>query len=143
MLINGEDTALRLLKAPLSIADGEGPGEGFRADALSSTHQAAPERTHLQEVTMTSLADTRTIASDSDERVAWLPLADEANLDEDVRGLFAKAKERVGFVPNVFRLYAAHPEKFRRWRAHFNEVTLGESDLTPAEREMIAVVVSA
>lgn len=92
---------------------------------------------------MTSIADRRTTEAETDERVAWLPLADEAALDEDVRGLFAKAKERVGFVPNVFRVYAARQEKFRRWRAHFNEVTLGESDLTPTEREMIAVVVSA
>jgi uncharacterized peroxidase-related enzyme len=84
-----------------------------------------------------------TESSVSAERIAWLPVGDEAGLDEDLRGLFQKARERLGFVPNVFRVYASRPEHFRRWRAHFTEVTQGESELTPAEREMIAVVVSA
>jgi uncharacterized peroxidase-related enzyme len=76
------------------------------------------------------------------ERIAWLPVPDDSELDEDIRGLFERAQERLGFVPNVFRVYAARPEHFRRWRAHFTEVTVGESELTPAEREMIAVAVS-
>ena len=92
---------------------------------------------------MTSTAENAGALSTAGERIAWLPVADEASLDEDLRALFERAVERVGFVPNVFRVYAARPEHFRRWRAHFQEVTQGESELTPAEREMIAVAVSA
>jgi uncharacterized peroxidase-related enzyme len=92
---------------------------------------------------MTSTAENRASGQDLTERIAWLPVADEAALDEDVRALFEKARDRLGFVPNVFKVYAARPEHFRRWRAHFTEVTIGESELTPAEREMIAVVVSS
>ena len=79
----------------------------------------------------------------AEERIGWLPAPAEGSLDDDLQALFARARERVGFVPNVFRVYTLRPEHFRRWRAHFQEVTRGESELTPAEREMISVVVSA
>ena len=83
-------------------------------------------------------------ATTDDTRIAWLPVADEtASDDPDVRALFQRAREKLGFIPNVFRVYATRPEHFTKWRAHFNEVTLGESELSQAEREMIAVVVSA
>jgi uncharacterized peroxidase-related enzyme len=88
-------------------------------------------------------AKTARIKEDAEERIAWLPVPDEATLDDDLKSLFERARTKLGFVPNVFRVYAFRPERFRRWRAHFNEVTIGESELTPAEREMIAVVVSA
>ena len=93
---------------------------------------------------MTSTTERTERATATEEQIAWLPVADAmATEDEDVRGLFERAREKLGFIPNVFRVYAARPEHFKRWRAHFNEVTLGESELTQAEREMIAVVVSA
>ncbi len=92
---------------------------------------------------MTSTAERGTTSA-ADERIAWLPVADtSATEDEEVRRLFERATEKLGFIPNVFKVYAARPEHFKKWRAHFNEVTLGESELTVAEREMIAVVVSA
>ena len=83
------------------------------------------------------------MTSTTDERIAWLPVADGVPPDPDVQSLFERAQERLGFNPNVFRVYAERPEHFKKWRAHFNEVTLGESELSQAEREMIAVVVSA
>ncbi len=82
-------------------------------------------------------------AATAEERIAWVPVADHMSEDPDVRSLFTRAIEKLGFIPNVFKVYAARPEHFKKWRAHFNEVTLGESELTVAEREMIAVVVSA
>ena len=92
---------------------------------------------------MTSTAENRRTEQTADERIAWLPIAEAAPADPDVRGLFERAQERLGFIPNVFKVYAARPERFKKWRVHFNEVTLGESEITQAEREMIAVVVSA
>ncbi len=92
---------------------------------------------------MTSTAENPTPAAAAEERIGWLPVPDEASLDDDLRELFAKARAKIGFVPNVFRVYAFRQEHFRRWRAHFTEVTVGESELTPAEREMIAVAVSS
>ncbi|MGH2586136.1 MAG: peroxidase-related enzyme [Dehalococcoidia bacterium] len=92
---------------------------------------------------MTSAAEQSTAAA-SDEQIAWLPVADATvTEDEDVRRLFDRAIERLGFIPNVFKVYAARTEHFKKWRPHFSEVTIGESELTVAEREMIAVAVSA
>jgi uncharacterized peroxidase-related enzyme len=79
----------------------------------------------------------------TEERISWLPVPDESALDDDLRSLFERARDKLGFVPNVFRVYSLRQEHLRRWRSHFREVTEGASQLTPAEREMIAVVVSA
>ena len=92
---------------------------------------------------MTSTAENRRMEQATDEQIAWLPIAEGDSPDPDVRSLFERAREKLGFIPNVFKVYAARPERFKKWRVHFNEVTLGESEITQAEREMIAVVVSA
>ena len=77
------------------------------------------------------------------ERIAWLAIPTEEEMDPNFRKLFAKARENLGFVPNVFVGYMARPQHFSYWFAHFRELTLGESELSRAEREMIAVVVSS
>jgi uncharacterized peroxidase-related enzyme len=74
---------------------------------------------------------------------SWFPVPDEADLPDDLRGLFAKARERIGFVPNVFRAYSFRPERLRAWFTHFKSVHEPTEHLTSADREMIAVVVSA
>jgi uncharacterized peroxidase-related enzyme len=83
------------------------------------------------------------VSTKGDERICWLALPAEETLDEDLRKLFAKAREKLGFTPNVFLTYTVRPEHFRRWFAHFRELMQGESELSPAEREMISVVVSS
>jgi len=55
----------------------------------------------------------------------------------------AKARERLGFVPNVFRVYAFRPERLSAWFAHFRQLHEPSEHLSVADREMIAVVVSA
>ena len=79
----------------------------------------------------------------TNEPISWLTIPSEDTLAEDLQKLFAKAGEKLGFVPNVFRVYTVRLEHFRRWFAHLRELMQGESELTPAEREMIAVVVSS
>lgn len=77
------------------------------------------------------------------DAISWLPLPAESALDEDIQAMFAKARQNVGFLPNVLAVYAFRPERFRRWIRHFNAVIYGESELTVTEREMIGVAVSA
>lgn len=77
------------------------------------------------------------------EQISWLTIPDEENLDPDLQKLFAKAKANLGFVPNVFWGFMIRPSHFRLWFNHFRELMQGESELSPAEREMISVVVSA
>lgn len=78
----------------------------------------------------------------TDDRISWFPVPDEDDLPEDLRKLFAKARENVGFVPNVFRAYAWRPERFRPFFDLFRSLHEPTGNLSAAEREMIAVAVS-
>jgi uncharacterized peroxidase-related enzyme len=83
------------------------------------------------------------VARDGERGISWLPIPDEASLPEAVRELFSRAREKLGFVPNVFKCFSLRPDHLVKWRAHYDELLRGESGLSPAQREMIAVVVSA
>jgi uncharacterized peroxidase-related enzyme len=71
------------------------------------------------------------------------PVPAEDQLPDGLQGLFAKARERLGFVPNVFRVYAYRPERLSAWFAHYRQLHEPTENLSAADREMIAVVVSA
>src|ERR1700722_20033480 len=79
----------------------------------------------------------------TDDTGSWFPVPEEAELPADLRGLFAKARERLGFVPNVFRVYAFRTERLSAWFAHYRQLHQPTEGLSAADREMIAVVVSA
>jgi uncharacterized peroxidase-related enzyme len=79
----------------------------------------------------------------SEEVGSWFPVPDEADLPDGLRGLFAKARERIGFVPNVFRAYSFRPERLSAWFGHYRLLHEPTDGLDAADREMIAVVVSA
>src|SRR3954466_9648279 len=87
-------------------------------------------------------SETRSPA-DQDRVGSWFPVPGEDALPDDLRKLFAKARQRLGFVPNVFRAYAFRPERLRAWFTHFRARHEPREDLGAADREMIAVVVSA
>lgn len=76
------------------------------------------------------------------ETTSWLELPAEAMIDPNMLKLFGKAKEVLGFVPNVFVGYTIRPTHFTHWFSHFRELMQGEGELSLAEREMISVVVS-
>lgn len=76
------------------------------------------------------------------DRLTWLRVPSEDELPEAVHELWQPSLEKLGFVPNVLRLYALRPSRLLAWNAWYEEAMKGESGLTKAEREMIAVVVS-
>lgn len=77
-------------------------------------------------------------------RVAWFfPIPDEHDLPDRLQGLFGKAREALGFVPNVFRAYSYRPERLSAWFGHYKQLHEPTEHLDAADREMIAVVVSA
>ncbi len=78
----------------------------------------------------------------ADDVISWFPVPAEEDLPEDLQGLFRKARATIGFVPNVFRVYAFRPERLRTWFAHFKQLHEPTENLPAAEREMIAVAVS-
>jgi uncharacterized peroxidase-related enzyme len=68
---------------------------------------------------------------------------DAAGLDDDLRVIWQKCVDRLGFVPHVFSTYSLKPKRLRNFMAMYNEIMLSESGLSRLEREMIAVVVSS
>ena len=80
--------------------------------------------------------------SDEEHVGSWFPVPAESELPEKLRGLFAKARENLGFVPNVLRVWAYRPERLSAWFTHFRSLHVPSENLDEADREMIAVVVS-
>ena len=67
----------------------------------------------------------------------------ESELPADITEIYEKSREKLGFVPNVFRAYARRPEHFRAFMAYHDVLMKGESNLSRAEREAIVVTVSS
>jgi uncharacterized peroxidase-related enzyme len=79
----------------------------------------------------------------SDTRLSWLRVPSEAETPAEVKELWEKPLEKLGFVPNVLRTFALRPSHLLLWNAFYEELMRGESALSKVQREMIAVVVSA
>ena len=77
------------------------------------------------------------------DRVSALGVPDPAGLDEDLRAIWKKCEEKLGFVPNVFNTYSLRPQRLRNFMAMYNEIMLSKCGLSKLEREMVAVVVSS
>ena len=61
------------------------------------------------------------------ERVHALRLPDQRRNPPEIRAVFARCMEKIGFVPNVLRSYTLRPRKFELFRRYNNELMLGES----------------
>ncbi len=75
--------------------------------------------------------------------MAWIKTIDE----DAAQGLLAKLYKRVrepwGGVDNIFKIHSLNPASGRGHLELYRTLMRGRSPLTPAQREMIAVVVSA
>lgn len=70
-----------------------------------------------------------------------LPPADP--LPDDIARYYEVCEEKLGMLPNVLAAYSFEPDRLRGFSQMYNALMLGESELSKAEREMIAVVVSS
>jgi uncharacterized peroxidase-related enzyme len=75
--------------------------------------------------------------------ISYLPVPGPDEVPEAVSALWDKAEAAFGFVPNVFRAQAVNGEQFLAWWRYFNLLVNKEGHLPLAERELLAVVVSA
>lgn len=64
-------------------------------------------------------------------------------LPEATQKYFDICDEKLGMIPNVLAAYAFDADKLNAFTAMYNDVMLGDSNLSKLEREMIAVAVSA
>lgn len=72
-----------------------------------------------------------------------LPIPAPADLPDDTRRYFEKCQSKLGLVPNVIKAYSQNLAQLEAFTRLYNELMLGESELEPLEREMVAVVVSS
>jgi uncharacterized peroxidase-related enzyme len=74
--------------------------------------------------------------------ISWFPLGDESAVDDDAQVLYARCREKLGFVPNVFQAYQWRPQRLRAWLDYFDDVMRPSDSLPLVDRELIAVAVS-
>ncbi|WP_213953612.1 peroxidase-related enzyme [Variovorax sp. dw_954] len=75
---------------------------------------------------------------------ARYPLAELADLPEDIRAAILAVQEKAGFVPNVFLGLARRPAEWRAFFAYHDALMLKEEgSLTKGDREMIVTTTSA
>ena len=77
------------------------------------------------------------------KRLAWLRVPADHEVPDEVKEVWREPSEKLGFVPNVLRIFALRPAHLLGWWHYYDELLRGESGLSRAQREMIAVVVSA
>lgn len=78
-----------------------------------------------------------------DRSISRFPVADPAALPPDLADAVRATAGRAGFTPNIFRAYAWRPEHLRAFVAYHDVLMKSESGLSRAERELIALTVSA
>jgi uncharacterized peroxidase-related enzyme len=77
------------------------------------------------------------------DHISALGVPDPATLDDDLKIIWDKCIEKLGFVPNVLSTYSLKPRRLRNFMAMYNDIMLAPSGLSKLEREMVAVVVSS
>ncbi len=77
------------------------------------------------------------------DHISALGVPDAESLPDDLKLIWAKCVEKLGFVPNVYATLSLKPQRLRDFMQMFNEIMLSESALSKLEREMVAVVVSS
>ncbi len=75
--------------------------------------------------------------------MAWIRLIQDGEATGLLKRLFDEAIARAGRIWNIVRVMSRRPKQLDASMALYREVMFGESALTRAEREMVAVVVSA
>ena len=78
----------------------------------------------------------------SDKPISRFPVPDLNDLPDDIKTRILAVQEKSGFIPNVFLALAHRPDEWRAFFAHHDALMDRDSNLTKAEREMIAVATS-
>jgi alkylhydroperoxidase family enzyme len=75
--------------------------------------------------------------------MAWIKIIEVGKAQGLLAGLYEAAVKRAGRVFNVVKIQSINPPVLRRGIGLYQEAMHGDSPLTRAQREMLAVVVSA
>ncbi len=92
---------------------------------------------------ITNVIDHPTKTATAEPITSWLKVPDEATLPIEVQQLFQSQREHIGFVHPYFKGFSLRPKHLLLWNSYYAELMYGEGELSPREREIIAVVSSA
>jgi uncharacterized peroxidase-related enzyme len=74
--------------------------------------------------------------------MAWVRTVGESEAEGYIKTLYEGMRTQRGFIPNIVRSMTIRPDVTRAWMGLYTTLMFGVSELTRAEREMIATVVS-
>jgi len=74
--------------------------------------------------------------------MSWIKVIDETQADETLKQSYDEVRAGRGIVANILKIHSVHPEVMTAHLRLYRELMFGRSELTRAEREMIAVAVS-
>lgn len=75
--------------------------------------------------------------------MAWIKVVDEREATGGLQDAYTQVAAARGYVPNIVKLHSLSPALLRAHFAFYRELMFGTSELSRAERETIAVAVSA
>ncbi len=75
--------------------------------------------------------------------MAWIRTIDEDQADGKLRELYARVTRPAGGVDNIMKIHSLNPGSLRGHFEFYRALMRGRSPLSRAQREMIAVAVSA
>jgi len=75
--------------------------------------------------------------------MSWIETIEEERADDALRRAYEMVGAARGRVANILKVHSLRPEVMTAHLALYRELMFGRSELTRAEREMIAVSVSA
>lgn len=74
--------------------------------------------------------------------MAWIKVVNEEQADDILRDAYNEVGSARGGVANILKIHSLHPKVMTTHLALYRELMFGRSELSRAEREMIAVSVS-
>lgn len=74
--------------------------------------------------------------------MAWIKTIDEGEADGQLAQIYEAARKRSGRVYNILSVQSQNPAALQAMIQFYQATSLGDSPLTRAQREMLALVVS-
>jgi len=74
--------------------------------------------------------------------MTWVRTVEDRDAEAYLETLYEGMRKQRGFVPNIVKSMSIRPELTRAWMGLYATLMFGQSELSRAEREMIATVVS-
>ena len=74
--------------------------------------------------------------------MAWIKVIDESEATDALRKAFKQVTGSCKRVANILKVHSVHPEALSTHLALYLELMFAKSELTRAERELLAVAVS-